>query len=470
MAMPKETANHKQKTILTKGQTIPLNIKRLGINGEGVGFFKRTVVFVPGALPGEEIIAQIEKVYPNRAEAVIKRIKKKSRDRVVPPCPLYDECGGCQLQHLSYEGQLKEKQDVVRQAFERYTKIKPEKLPLRPTVGMQNPWEYRNKSQLQVAKEKEKVIAGLYGINSHRIIDLDQCIVQHPETVRVTNAVKRILEDLNIPVYHEKTRKGIIRTIVVRTGFETGETQLVLVTTQEKIPRKELLIAEIQKRIPEIKSIVQNVNDKKTSIIFGERTIPLEGPETIGEKLGSLSFELSARAFFQLNPQQTVKLYDEAKKAAKLTGKEKVVDAYCGTGTIGLWLAPDAAEIRGMDIIDESILNAKENAKRHGFANTQYETGKAEVILPKWLKEGWKPDVIVVDPPRTGCDQAFLKTVGKIKPKRLVYVSCNPSTLAKDVHMLISHGFEMENLTPVDMFPQTAHVEVVCTLVQKNIG
>ncbi|WP_425589607.1 23S rRNA (uracil(1939)-C(5))-methyltransferase RlmD [Fictibacillus terranigra] len=465
MAMAKETANHKQNA-LNKGKTIPLKIKRLGINGEGVGFYKRTVVFVPGALPGEEITAQIEKVYPNRAEAKVKSIRKKSKERVVPPCPIYEQCGGCQLQHLSYEGQLKEKQDVVRQAFERYTKIKPENLPLKTTIGMEHPWEYRNKSQLQTAKDKEKVIAGLYGLNSHRIIDLDQCMVQHPETVRVTNAVKKILEDLNIPIYDEKKRTGIIRTIVVRTGFETEETQLVLVTAQQKIPRKELLVSEIKKRLPYITSIVQNVNDKKTSIIFGDKTLPLEGPETIGEKLGELSFDLSARAFFQLNPKQTVKLYDEAKKAAKLSGTEKVVDAYCGAGTIGLWLAPDAREVRGMDVIAESIRNAKENAKRHGFANTHYETGKAEEILPKWLKEGWQPDVIVVDPPRTGCDQAFLKTVGKIKPKRMVYVSCNPSTLAKDVHMLISEGFKVESLTPVDMFPHTAHVEVVCSLVR----
>lgn len=465
MAMAKETANHKQKTALNKGQTIPLKIKRLGINGEGVGFYKRTVVFVPGALPGEEITAQIEHVYPNRAEAKVKSIRKKSKDRVVPPCPIYEQCGGCQLQHLSYAGQLREKQDVVRQAFERYTKIKPEDLPLKSTIGMEHPWEYRNKSQLQAAKDKDKVIAGLYGLNSHRIIDLDQCMVQHPETVRITNAVKKILEDLNISIYHEKKRTGIIRTIVVRTGFETGETQLVLVTAQKMIPRKELLVSEIKKRIPNVTSIVQNVNDKKTSIIFGDQTIPLEGPETIGEQLGELSFDLSARAFFQLNPKQTVKLYDEAKKAAKLTGTEKIVDAYCGAGTIGLWLAPDAREVRGMDVIDESIRNAKENAKRHGFSNTHYETGKAEEILPKWLKEGWQPDVIVVDPPRTGCDQAFLKTVGKIKPKRMVYVSCNPSTLAKDVHMLISEGFKVESLTPVDMFPHTAHVEVVCSLV-----
>ncbi|MGC4376993.1 23S rRNA (uracil(1939)-C(5))-methyltransferase RlmD [Fictibacillus sp. Mic-4] len=453
---------------LKTGQTIPVTIKRLGINGEGVGFFKRKIVFIPGALPGEEVVAEIQKVYPNRAEAKVKKIRKRSKDRVAPPCPIYEQCGGCQLQHLNYAAQLKEKQDIVRQAFERYTNMEHDQLPLKPTIGMDDPWEYRNKSQLQVAKQKEKVIAGLYGIGSHQLIDLANCKVQHPETIRVTNVVKQILQDLNIPIYNERKRSGIVRTIVVRTAFETGDIQLVLITTQEKIPRKELVISEIKKRLPEVTSILQNVNEKKTSLIFGDKTIPLEGRETITERLGELSFELSARAFFQLNPKQTVKLYDEVKKAARLTGKEKIVDAYCGVGTIGLWLAPDAAEIRGMDVIEEAIIDARENAKKHGIHNAVYETGKAEKWLPKWVKEGWRPDCIIVDPPRTGCEESFLKTVLQIKPKRMVYVSCNPSTLAKDVHMLITKGFKLELITPVDMFPHTAHVEVVCSLVNEK--
>ncbi|EIT84682.1 tRNA (Uracil-5-)-methyltransferase fused to TRAM domain [Fictibacillus macauensis ZFHKF-1] len=456
------------KAPLKIGQTLPLSIKRLGINGEGIGFYKRTVVFVPGALPGEEITVSIQRVFPNRAEGTVVDIKKKSPQRVVPPCPIYEECGGCQLQHLSYHGQLKEKKDIVRQAFERYTNIKQGKLPLKPTIGMDKPFEYRNKSQLPVAIEKGKVIAGLYRLNTHRLIDLDQCLVQHPQTVKVTNVVKRVLQDLKVPIYHEKKNRHGIRTIVVRTGFETGQTQLVLVTADRELPRQKLLVQELTKRLQDVTSIVQNVNSKKTSLVFGDETIALYGPETIKEKLGELSFDLSARAFFQLNPEQTVTLYDEAKKAANLTGKEKVVDAYCGAGTIGLWLAPFAAEVRGMDVIEESVRNAKENAERQGFTNTHYETGKAEVVLPKWAKEGFKPDVIVVDPPRTGCDDAFLKTASAMKPKRLVYVSCNPSTLAKDVDTLMKNGFEVESITPVDMFPQTAHVEVVCALTYKG--
>jgi 23S rRNA (uracil1939-C5)-methyltransferase len=406
-------------------------------------------------------------VFPNRAEGKIKKIKKKSKNRTTPPCPIYEECGGCQLQHLTYPSQLKEKRDIVAQAFERYTKISKDQLPLAKTIGMKEPWYYRNKSQFQVGKINDTVIAGLYSSNSHKLINIDHCLVQHEDTNIVTNKVKQIIRDLNLPVYNERKRTGSIRTIVVRTAFRTDQIQLVLVTATEAFPKEELFIAEVKKRLPQVTSFVQNVNEEKTSLIFGDQTEGVYGKDTITEHLGDLSFELSARAFFQLNPQQTVKLYDEVKRQAKLTGKEKLVDAYCGSGTIGMWLADGTKEVRGMDIIKESIEDARKNAEKHGITNAQYEAGKAEKLLPKWLKEGWRPDVIVVDPPRTGCDQAFLETVAKIKPKRMVYVSCNPSTLAKDVHMLITKGFEVENITPVDMFPQTAQVEAVCTLVLK---
>ncbi|MGO4889807.1 23S rRNA (uracil(1939)-C(5))-methyltransferase RlmD [Anaerobacillus sp. MEB173] len=452
---------------MKKGQEFPLTIKRLGINGEGVGYFKKQVVFVPGALPNEEIVAEVTNVHTKYAEAKIKKIRKKSPDRIKPLCPVYDQCGGCQLQHLSYEAQLREKRDIVRQAFERHTKLTEKQLKIKETIGMEDPWKYRNKSQLQVGKEKEKVIAGLYGLNSHKLIDISECMIQHPTTNKVTQRVKMILQDLNIPIYDERKREGLVRTIVTRVGFESGEIQLVLVTTEKEIPRKELLLYKIQDALPEVTSILQNINGQKTSLIFGDETVHLQGEEVIQETLGDVSFELSARAFFQLNPKQTVKLYDEVKKAAQLTGKERVVDAYCGVGTIGLWLAPHAAEIRGMDVILESIDDANVNAAKHGFTHATYVEGKAEYWLPRWVKEGWKPDVIVVDPPRTGCDDKLLNTIINVKPKRLVYVSCNPATLAKDCDKLVKAGFKINFLQPVDMFPHTAHVEVVAEIELK---
>lgn len=447
-------------------QTFPLTIKRLGINGEGVGYFKKQVVFVPGALPGEEVVVKATRINPKFSEAKIKKIRIKSPHRVQPPCPFYEQCGGCQLQHLKYDQQLKEKRDIVIQSLERHTKLAVEKLDIRETIGMEDPWGYRNKSSFQVAARNGKVLAGLYGMNSHQLIDIEHCAVQHSQTTEAVNTVKRILEDLNIPIYNEKTRKGLIRTIVTRVGVQSGELQIVLITRQKELPKKELIISDIQKRLPNVKSIMQNINGQKTSLIFGEETVSLAGEEFIQETLGDLQFELSARTFFQLNPIQTVKLYNEVKKAAALTGKEKIVDAYCGVGTIGLWLADQAAEVRGMDVIPESIEDAKKNAKRHGFTNTKYVPGKAEEVLPKWVKKGWKPDVIVVDPPRTGLDNQLLQTILQVKAEKIIYVSCNPSTLAKDIQTL-SSKYGVQYIQPVDMFPQTAHVEVVANLELK---
>lgn len=459
-------SKQQEGAILEKGQAFPLTIKRLGINGEGVGYFKRKVVFVPGALPGEEIVAEATNVQNSFIEGKVKKIRRSSPDRVAPPCPVFDKCGGCQLQHLKYDAQLREKRDIIIQAFEKYTKLDMSKLDVRPTMGMENPWNYRNKSQLQVGVEKQKVIAGLYGMNSHELIDITECKVQHEGTNKVSQVVKQILQELQIPIYNERTRKGLIRTIVTRVGIETGELQVVLITTKQEIPKIELLIKKIKQRLPEVKSIMQNINGEKTSLIFGERTLHLAGKETIQEVLGDLQFELSARAFFQLNPTQTVKLYDEVKKAAALTGKEKVVDAYCGVGTIGLWLAKEVGEIRGMDVIQESIEDARKNAKSHGFFAAKYEVGKAENVIPKWLKEGWKPDVVVVDPPRVGLDNGLLETIRKVKPKKVIYVSCNPSTLAKDVAAL-EKFYKVEYLQPVDMFPHTSHVECIARLTLK---
>ncbi|MGD6776824.1 23S rRNA (uracil(1939)-C(5))-methyltransferase RlmD [Sutcliffiella horikoshii] len=449
------------------GQTFPLTIKRLGINGEGVGYFKKQVVFVPGALPEEVVVAEVTDVKNKFAEAKIKKIRSKSPHRTTPPCPIYEQCGGCQLQHLKYDQQLTLKRDIVIQSLERHTKLNVSKLDIKPTIGMEDPWYYRNKSQFQVGKQKEKVIAGLYGANSHKLIDIDNCIVQHSATTEVTNTVKKILQDFNIPVQNEKKGQPSVRTIMTRVGFSTGEIQVVLITTDEKLPRKQLVVEEIQKRLPKVKSIMQNINGKKTSLIFGEETIHLSGEKVIQETLGDVSFELSARAFFQLNPVQTVKLYDLVKEASQLTGKEKVVDAYCGVGTIGLWLAEGAGEVRGMDTIAESIDDAKENAKRQGYTNMKYVAGKAEKWLPRWVKEGWKPDTIVVDPPRTGLDETFMKTVLDVEPKNFVYVSCNPSTLAKDIQFL-SRKYKVDWIQPVDMFPQTAHVESVVRFVLKK--
>ncbi len=456
-----------EKVLMEVGQKFPLTIKRLGINGEGVGFYKRNVVFVKGALPGEEVTVKVSKVQRNFAEAEILKIRKPSKDRQEPLCAIYDECGGCQLQHLSYTGQLKEKRDMVVQALEKYVKPLAETVEVRSTLAMDNPWHYRNKSSFQVRKEGKRVYAGLFTEGTNKLLNINDCAVQHPLTSKITVATRKILQKLNITIYDGKTLDGLVRTIVVRTGIKTGETQVCLVTTRKDLPRKQELIERMLKIDPSIVSITQNINREKTSLIFGDETIVLHGKETIHEELGELAFDLSSRAFFQLNPEQTVHLYDEIKKAANLTGKEKVVDAYCGVGTIGLWLAPHAKEVRGMDVVPESVDDAKKNARNHGFKHARYYTGTAEEWLAKWRKEGFIPDVITVDPPRTGLAPSFIKTVMKIQPKRFVYTSCNPSTFAKDLQEL-TKIYKVEYIQPVDMFPQTARVEIVAKLTLKN--
>lgn len=448
------------------GQTFPLTIKRLGINGEGVGFYKRNVVFVKGALPGEVITAKVVKVHKNFAEANILKMKKPSKDRVKPLCGVYEQCGGCQLQHLSYEGQLREKRDIVIQSLEKFVKDLTSQVEVRPTIGMDNPWYYRNKSSFQVRKEKNRVKSGLYVEGTNKLLNIENCIVQHPITTKITVGIRNLLQQLNIPIYDGKS-KGLVRTIVVRTGIETGETQVCLVTTKKQIPQKEKLIHEIKKVDSSIVSITQNINPLKTSLIFGDETIVLEGKETIHEKLGELAFDLSSRAFFQLNPVQTVVLYDEIKNAAELTGSEKVVDAYCGVGTISLWLAKYAKEVRGMDVVPESIEDAKKNAEKSHIHHAKFYVGTAEKWLATWAKEKFIPDVIVVDPPRTGLEPNFIKTVLKMKPKRLIYTSCNPSTFARDLKEL-TKAYDVEYIQPIDMFPQTARVEIVSKLTIKN--
>lgn len=464
------------------GDGIVVTIKRIGINGEGVGYFRRKAVFIDGAITNEVVKAEVLETHEKFLKAKLIEVEKQSPDRVVPPCPVFGICGGCQIQHISYPGQLRAKLEIVREAFSRYAGLN--ELKIKPTLGMDRPWDYRNKAQLQVERRdvkgsKSEIVAGLYEIGSHEIVDISGCPIQHPQVNRAMERVKAVLGELNTPlskgdsrggrsdIKDSGTRKGV-RTIVVRSGFQSGEIQVTLVTETANLPRQEELIERLRMELPEMSGLSLNVNPLKTPLIFGEQTISLWGSEAMQDSLGDLNFTLSPRAFFQLNPQQTIKLYETVRVAAALTGKETVVDAYCGTGTIGLWLAPYAAEVRGIEVIPEAVANATRNAEQNGRDNATFFEGEAEDLLPRWAKEGLRPDVIVADPPRAGLDRKFLDTILRTKPQKFVYVSCNPSTLAKDCKVLLDGGYEIQSVQPVDMFPQTSQVECVTVLVRKE--
>jgi 23S rRNA (uracil-5-)-methyltransferase RumA len=449
---------------LKVGQVIELPIRRLGINGEGVGYYRKQVVFVDGAIPGEEVVAKVTDREKQFARAKLVRIKKRSAYRMKPPCPVYTECGGCQLQHIDPRLQRRLKRELVEEAFRRYTGLA--EIPIKPTVRMEEPWNYRNKAQLPLKRLGGRVTMGMFSAKSHRLVEMEDCLVQHPLVNETLQEVRKAVEQLGIPIYDGQTHTGVLRHVVARIGFATEELQVVLVTRTPSFAREEELVKEICRRVPRVKSIVLNHNPERTSLVFGEHSRVLWGKEKIAEKLGNLTFLLSARAFFQLNPVQTVKLYDEVRKAACLTGTETVVDAYCGTGTIGLWLARDARRVIGMDTVPEAIADAQENARVNGVENAEFHVGEAEKLLPRWMAEGLKPDVVVVDPPRTGLGRELVDALIHMRVPRLVYVSCNPSTLAKDCAHLIQGGYELKRVVPLDMFPQTAHVETVCELVR----
>lgn len=449
------------------GSRFPLTIKRLGINGEGIGYYKRKITFVPGALPDEVVVAEVTSVADSYINAKIHKIRKQSPVRVEPKDATYSEVGGIELEHLNYKGQLAFKKDVIVQSLERYKPRGYERYDLKETIGMQNPYEYRNKAQFQVREKDGHVIAGLYKPKSHDLVDLKEFSTQRPTTMLVIRHVVALLEELEIPIYNEEAKSGIIKTLVVRESFDTGEVQLTFITNSAKLPKKRELVMHILEELPMVTSVMQNINKGETSLVWGDETINIAGQDFIMERLGKMKFKLSARAFFQLNPVQTGVLYDEINKALNLDKSESLVDAYCGVGTVGLYVAHGAKEVRGMDITPEAIEDARENAVLSHQENTTYEVGKAEDILPKWLEEGFVPDALVVDPPRTGLDDQLIEAINKSRPKKFVYVSCNPSTLAKDLELL-TKSYRVDYIQPVDMFPQTSKVEAIVKLSRRS--
>lgn len=450
-----------------KNDIVTLDIEDCGVDGEGIGKADGFTVFVKDAVIGDRVTAKIMKAKKNYGYGRLMEILKPSPYRVEPKCAFARQCGGCQLQALSYEQQLAFKEKKVRGHLERIGGFT--ELPMEPIIGMDEPYHYRNKAQFPVGKNKEgRIITGFYAGRTHTIIENRDCALGVSQNKEVLDRVIAHMEAYGIEPYNEETGKGLVRHILIRYGFFTGEVMVCLVLNGNSIPKGEALIEHLLE-IPGMTSITINVNKKRSNVILGEKIHLLWGKPYITDKIGDISYQISPLSFFQVNPLQTGKLYSKALEYADLHGEETVWDLYCGIGTISLFLAQKAKFVRGVEIVPAAIDNARDNARLNGIENVEFFVGKAEEVLPaEYKKNGIYADVIVVDPPRKGCEESLLATMIEMQPKRIVYVSCDSATLARDLKYLCERGYELRKVCPVDQFGGTVHVETVVLLSQQK--
>ena len=456
----------KNKTInvnFTKNLILEMIVTGLGSSGEGVGKVQGFTFFVPGALPGEKIRFQTKIVKKSYGIGELTKVLEPAKERVQPICPVYKQCGGCQLQHLSYEGQLAVKHQQVVDALERLGHFKG--IKVENTLGDEDPWHYRNKMQVPVAAGKKGSLEiGCFAQATHRVINVEECFIQKEANNAIAAVVRQWMKEFKIPALEEDARRGIVRHIMGRVGVATHEVMAVLIANSPMVPHIKDLGKMLRAAIPGFKTLILNVNTRHTNVIMGEKNRIITGAGFIRDSIGSLTFNISPESFFQVNSEQATKLYSAALKAANLTGKETVVDVYCGTGTITLFLAKKVARALGIEIVPSAIKDARINARNNEITNAEFILGDAAVELPKLVGEGIRPDVIVLDPPRAGCDQRVINAIAAVKPKRVVYVSCNPASLARDAEILCKKGYAINQVQPVDLFPQTHHVECVCLM------
>ena len=450
-----------------KNDLVTLEIEDCGIDGEGIGKADGFTVFVKDAVIGDTVTAKIIKAKKNYGYGRLMEVLKPSPYRVEPKCEFARQCGGCQLQALSYDQQLVFKTNKVKGHLERiggFTDI-----PMEPIIGMDELFHYRNKAQFPVGRNKEgKIVTGFYAGRTHNIIENRDCALGVAENKEVLDRVIAHMEKYGIEPYNEATGKGLVRHVLIRYGYFTKEVMVCLILNGNKIPKEEQLVKSLCE-IPGMTSITINVNKKHSNVILGEEIRLLWGQEYITDRIGDISYRISPLSFYQVNPMQTQKLYAKALEYADLHGQETVWDLYCGIGTISLFLAQKAKFVRGVEIVPAAIENAKENAKLNGLENTEFFVGKAEEVLPReYKKNGVYADVIVVDPPRKGCDETLLETMVEMNPERIVYVSCDSATLARDLKYLCERGYELRKVCPVDQFGMTVHVETVVLLSQQK--
>jgi 23S rRNA (uracil1939-C5)-methyltransferase len=449
--------------MLKKNDEIKLNIEAMTSEGSAVSHWEGMAVFVRGAVPGDEILAHIIKVSKSYAIGIIKEIISPSPSRIESDCPVSDKCGGCSLRNMTYDEELKYKKSRVEDAIKRIGHLD---IPVMDIIGADEINHYRNKAQYPVLIENGGLMAGFYAYKSHRIIPCDSCHLQQREFDDCLEAFAKWVKKAGITSYDEKTGRGLLRHIYLRKAVETGEIMACAVINGNMLPQKELLIEELEK-VSGVKSICFNVNKSKSNVILGSKTEVIWGSETITDILLGKKFEISPESFYQVNHAQCEKLYSKAIEYAALNGEQTLVDLYCGAGTIGLSMAEKAKQVIGIEIVPDAIKNAKQNAKINGISNAQFICADALEGAKQLQARGIKTDVVVLDPPRKGCDKALFDVISLLSPERIVYVSCDSATLARDLAILDEKGYKALEITPVDMFPRTTHVENV-VLIKKT--
>ena len=453
--------------MLSKNKEYIVDIVDIGQGGVGIGKYEGFTVFVDGGLVQDKIKVKITKSKKNYAVGDIVEIIEKSPFRVERKCSeCLRQCGGCQIQELDYQKQLDVKTNEVKQVISRIGKL--DDVVIHDTLGMEHPFRYRNKAQFPIQKKDNMPVIGFYKKKSHDLISTDECIIQHEVNDKIIKIIKTYIRAYNVSIYDEKTHKGLLRHLVTKVGFTTGEVMIVLVANGKKLPYLKELASVLKENIPGFKTLVVNVNTQKTNVILGKENIVAYGDGMIRDYIGELVFEISPLSFFQVNPLQTEVLYNKALEYANLGENDTVFDIYCGIGTISLFLAQKAKKVYGIEIVEDAIKDAKRNAKINNMDNVEFYVGKAEEVVPKMYKEGKRANVVVVDPPRKGCDEKVLDTIVSMEPDRVVYVSCNPSTLARDLAYLNERGYKCHEIQPVDMFPHSVHVENVAWLSKEK--
>lgn len=484
------------ETGLHKDMELELTIEDMGVDGEGIGKVQGAALFVKDAVLGDRVRVRIMKMKKNYGYARLLEVVEPSLYRVEPKCSYHRQCGGCQIQAVDYMQQLKFKENKVRNNLKRIGGFDVE---VSPIIGMDEPFGYRNKAQFPIGRDKEgKIVTGFYATRSHTIISNRRCFLGVDRNEKILDIVIGFMEEYGISPYEEQTGTGLVRHVLVRFGFTTKEMMVCLVVNGRKLPHKEALVERLRE-MEGMTSITLNVNEKNTNVILGNKIIKLWGQDYITDYIGGIRYQISPLSFYQVNPVQTEKLYGIALEYAGLTGEETVWDLYCGIGTISLFLAQKAKQVYGVEIVAPAVADARNNARINGIENVEFFVGKAEEVLPEFYESGVQnegnaggkksggvkgedsgknvgvereddmmhPDVIVVDPPRKGCDEKCLETIVKMMPERVVYVSCDSATLARDLKYLCGEGYEIGKVQPVDMFPQTTHVETAALLVRK---